>query len=809
MRIAIVGCGAVGSYYGAKLLRAGQEVHFILRSDFEHVRRHGVRVLGSEGDFHVQPKCVRSPAEVGVCDLVLVALKTTANGEFARLLPPLVGAQTAVITLQNGLGNEEALARVVPAAQVLGGLCFVCLNRVSPGVIQHIAFGKVVLGEYRRWPEPRTHDLCAMFKHAGVPCRVADDLECAHWEKLVWNIPFNGLGVAAVAGWDVVSGNAPVPAKSLRERCASPRCLATDALLGDPRWERLVRELMDEVIATANVLGHGISAAWVEKNIANTRTMGAYRASTLIDFEQGRALELGALFEEPLRLAQQHGVPTPRLARLVQVLRSLDAGRAGSRGSTLARAPAESLSSRRRLNPHSSSTILPHATMSVRVRFAPSPTGYLHIGGARTALFNWLYARHTGGTFILRIEDTDAARNSLEAVNVILDGLRWLGLDWDEGPVSGDATGASKGDRGPYFQSQRRENYQRRAEALLARGLAYEKDGAIRFRMQREAMLIPDLIVGDVRRELTDREQADPDFVIVRSDGQPVFHFTNVVDDLEMGITHVIRGEDHLSNTAKHIALFNAFGVTPPKYAHIPLILNRDGSKMSKRDTGASMTTYIEEGYVPEAVVNYLCLLGWSPKGNREVLPVPEVIEAFDLPQILRHNARFDLEKLQWVNGEYLRSMPAERYYELAVRALAKSGLDTNSHPLAYVKAALDTTCGKTRLLAELAAYAGFYFASRFECDPAAVAAHFTAENKPRVARLRESFAALPVFDAPSIEASLKSVATELGVKAGVLVHPVRLACTGKTAGPSLYHLLEVLGRDRVFERMDRALERM
>src|ERR1041385_764574 len=284
------------------------------------------------------------------------------------------------------------------------------------------------------------------------------------------------------------------------------------------------------------------------------------------------------------------------------------------------------------------------------VRFAPSPTGFLHIGGARTALFNWLYARHTGGTFLLRIEDTDAARNTQEAVNVILKGLRWLGLDWDEGPISGDATGPSKGECGPYFQSQRRENYQRRVEALLSRGLAYEHQGAIKFKMEREPILIPDLVVGDVLRKLTDREEADPDFVIVRSDGQPVFHFVNVVDDLEMGITHVIRGEDHLSNTAKHIALFRAFGVEPPNYAHIPLILNQDGTKMSKRDQGASLTSYLEEGFAPESVANYLCLLGWSPKDNREVVPVRDVVAMFDLPQILRHNARFDLDKLHWLH---------------------------------------------------------------------------------------------------------------------------------------------------------------
>ncbi len=235
--------------------------------------------------------------------------------------------------------------------------------------------------------------------------------------------------------------------------------------------------------------------------------------------------------------------------------------------------------------------------MKTRVRFAPSPTGYLHIGGARTALFNWLYARHTGGTFILRIEDTDAARNSQEAVDVILNGLRWLGLDWDEGPLTGDATGASKGDRGPYFQSQRKANYLARVEALLSRGLAYEHEGAVKFKMTREPILIPDLVVGNVLRPLTDREELDPDFVIMRSDGQPVFHLVNVIDDLEMDITHVIRGEDHLSNTAKHIALFQAFGVKPPHYAHIPLILNGDGSKMSKRDTGASLTSYLDDGF--------------------------------------------------------------------------------------------------------------------------------------------------------------------------------------------------------------------
>ncbi len=470
--------------------------------------------------------------------------------------------------------------------------------------------------------------------------------------------------------------------------------------------------------------------------------------------------------------------------------------------------------------------------MEPRVRFAPSPTGYLHIGGARTALFNWLYARHTGGTFILRIEDTDAARNSQAAVEVILSGLRWLGLDWDEGPIVKTEANKenkesslpslssvkkleidklpvlqSKGNYGPYFQSQRTEIYQRRVQELLSKNLAYEHEGAVKFRMTREPITIHDLVVGDVVRKLTDREEVDPDFVILRSDGQPVFHLVNVIDDLEMDITHVIRGEDHLSNTAKHIALFQAFGVKPPHYAHIPLILNGDGSKMSKRDTGASLTSYLDEGFLPEAVINYLCLLGWSPKDNREKLSRAEVIERFDLPQILRHNARFDYEKLLWLQGEYARELADDRFYELAVHAFAKAGMDTNKFPLAYVKAALDTCKGKFKLFSELPAYAGFYFRDEIVYNADDAKKIFIPENKPRLEKLRDAFAALNTFDAATLETALKETAKQLGVKAGVLIHPTRLAATGNPHGPSLYHLLEVLGKEKSLARIERALE--
>jgi glutamyl-tRNA synthetase len=433
----------------------------------------------------------------------------------------------------------------------------------------------------------------------------------------------------------------------------------------------------------------------------------------------------------------------------------------------------------------------------------------LHIGGARTALFNWLYARHTGGTFILRIEDTDAARNTHAAVNVILDGLRWLGLDWDEGPVNGDGASAGKGDVGPYFQSQRNDIYRKHVDALVQKGLAYEHEGTFKFRMPKEPIVIPDLVVGKVARELTDREAQDPDFIIVRSDGQPVFHLVNVIDDLEMKITHVIRGEDHLSNTAKHIALFRALGAEPPKYAHIPLILNIDGTKMSKRDQGASLTTYMEEGYSPEALVNYLALLGWSPKGNREKLPLKEIIDLFDLPQILRHNARFDLSKLNWLNGEYLRELTPERFEEQAIHALTRAGLNLKPYPDEYVKAAIDTCKGKIKLFSELPDYAGFYFSQQIEYDPEAAAKELIPDNKPRLARLRDALAQLQPFDHDHIGATLTAVAKELGVKTGVLVHPTRLACCGKPAGPSLYHLIAILGKQRTLQRLDIAIARI
>lgn len=441
----------------------------------------------------------------------------------------------------------------------------------------------------------------------------------------------------------------------------------------------------------------------------------------------------------------------------------------------------------------------------VRTRFAPSPTGYLHVGGARTALFSWLYARHTGGKFILRIEDTDKARNTPEAMQAIYDGLHWLGLDWDEGPFANDDNDAN-GDLGPYFQSERQEIYERYLKKLGDAGLVYEDHGAIRFKSFRKIVVVDDLVCGRIEFDMSNPE-THPDITIRRPDGGWIFHFVNVVDDIEMKMTHVIRGEDHLSNTPKHIELYQAFGAQPPQFAHIPLILNPDGSKMSKRDQGASIASYQESGFVPEAVRNYLCLLGWSPKDDREKMAISEVIERFELKNINRKSAHFDLDKCVWFSSEYARELSDEKFHEMAETALQQGGIAISEFPKDYVDAAIATCKGKCRLFNELPAYAGFYFTDDVFYNPEGVAKHFTSETRPRLQAVRDAFASLTAnFDSAALETVLKTTAKELGVKAGALVHPARLAVTGSNAGPSLYHLLEILGKEKVLARIDHAL---
>lgn len=325
MKIAVVGSGAVGGYYGAMLAKSGQDTHFLLRSDFDVVRREGLAVRSPRGDFVLHPKACNSPEQIGKSDLVLIALKSTANDILPTVLPPLAHARTLFLTLQNGLGNEEELAKMFSARRILGGLCFVCLNRIAPGVIHHIEHGLIKLGEFQGPAQDRTRDIAARFLGAGVPCEVTDDLARAHWEKLVWNIPFNGLGVGAAAGYEAVVSGRWQPGTSLLP------CLPTDELLRDGRWAALVRELMMEVIGAARALGMDLAFEVADTQIARTTSMGSYRASTLIDFDRGQPLELKSLFLEPWRQARQAGVAAPRLGALCHVLQALDNAPAGHR----------------------------------------------------------------------------------------------------------------------------------------------------------------------------------------------------------------------------------------------------------------------------------------------------------------------------------------------------------------------------------------------------------------------------------------------------------------------------------------------
>lgn len=440
----------------------------------------------------------------------------------------------------------------------------------------------------------------------------------------------------------------------------------------------------------------------------------------------------------------------------------------------------------------------------VRVRFAPSPTGMLHIGGARTALFNWLYARHTGGKFILRIEDTDQSRNTQEAVEVIFRGMRWLGLDWDEGP---DGKGGTSGDCGPYFQSQRGEIYRNYLEKLKAAGKTYEDGGALKFKMPKTPGVVKDLVCGEVTFDRT----MEPDLVIQRKDGSPVFHFVNVVDDLEMGITHVIRGEDHLTNTHKHIALYEALGAQPPQFAHIPLILNRGGSKMSKRDEGAALGFYEEAGYLPAAVRNYLCLLGWSPGENQEILPITDLIQRFDLPNINRSNARFDGDKLFWMNGEYWRSLSDEDFTNFAGEYLTRTRPGITQMDPALLKRLLPLIREKVRTGRELAEWLDPYLGDTFEySDEARKKQLSTPEAGQWLSALVASLRSVSgSWDDTSVEGACKKVAEEAGAKPAKVIHLARAAVSGRTVGPSLFGLMSALGRDRVLARLERTKQEL
>ncbi len=429
----------------------------------------------------------------------------------------------------------------------------------------------------------------------------------------------------------------------------------------------------------------------------------------------------------------------------------------------------------------------------IRTRFAPSPTGVLHVGGARTALFNWLYARKQGGVFVLRIEDTDHSRNSEESKQIIIDGLHWLGLDWDEGPQKG-------GDHGPYYQSERNAIYEEYLAALEKKGFLYEEHGAIRFRSPRRKVLLEDLICGNIEFDLTN-PATHPDMTLRRPDGSWIFHFVNVVDDIEMKISHVIRGEDHLSNTPKHLELYAALGAQPPRFAHTPLILNRDGSKMSKRDQGANMSIYPEQGYAPEALRNYLSLLGWSPKDNREILDTSTILELFELHQINRRSASFDPEKCFWINGQHLLRMDLARYRELALPFLEKAAICSESSEM--LEKVLSLVKPKIKSLPDLPDWVRCFFSDEFPFEPEAVAKNLsTPQARERLSLLAQALLLLECWSASSIETCFKNRAATLGIRVGELVHPARVAVSGRSVGAGLYEMLELLGRERTIKRL-------
>jgi glutamyl-tRNA synthetase len=473
-----------------------------------------------------------------------------------------------------------------------------------------------------------------------------------------------------------------------------------------------------------------------------------------------------------------------------------------------------------------------------RVRFAPSPTGYLHVGGARTALFNWLFARRHGGVFVLRIEDTDAERSSAEMVEGILDGLRWLGLDWDEGPKIG-------GPYGPYFQSERFDRHRAMAERLVASGHAYfcyctpeelkaKRDAApsgaawrydrtccalsadaialrernrvpraVRFRVPDGTTRFDDLVHGPIEFDGANLE----DFVILRSDGHPTYHLSVVSDDVEMAITHVVRGDDHISNTPKQILLYRAVGADVPQFAHVPLILGPDKKRLSKRHGATSVMEYARAGYLPEAMVNFLALLGWSPgSGDRELFTRAELVDIFSLEGINGGNAVFNLEKLDWFNQQHIMRLAPD---ELAARlrpSFQAAGLwrdDLLGERHAWFFAVLELLKPRAKRLEDFAATGRFFFTDDVEYDDAAVAMHLrVAGAAAGLTALGAALARLDTFDPGSIEAALRSVAEAEGVKAASLIHAARVAITGKKVSPGLFDVTALVGRDRVKERL-------
>jgi glutamyl-tRNA synthetase len=423
----------------------------------------------------------------------------------------------------------------------------------------------------------------------------------------------------------------------------------------------------------------------------------------------------------------------------------------------------------------------------VRVRFAPSPTGFLHIGSARTAIFNWLYARHTGGRFLLRVEDTDLKRSESRFLEEILEDLKWLGLDWDEEPI---------------FQSRRFAVYREKAEELVAAGKAYKDGDAVLFKVAPgRTIAFDDLIHGRISVE----SETIKDQVMIKSDGSPTYNFSCVVDDAFLGITHILRGDDHISNTPKQIIFYEAFGLTPPRFGHMPLILGTDGAKLSKRHGGVSVEEYRREGFLPEALANYLILLGWMPKDGREVMAPDEAVERFEISEMNDVQAKFDIQKLRWLNAEYIMKASNTRLIPLVKEQLRAAGLSTAGVPDATLSGVLDLYKVRMKTLSEFPAMTDFFFREDFTYEEEGKKHLEKPESREFLTVLADRLAGLTDFSHAAIEDVFRTLAEERGIKAGPIIHPARMAVSGKSKGAGLFEMMEVLGRERVVARMRRA----
>jgi len=427
-------------------------------------------------------------------------------------------------------------------------------------------------------------------------------------------------------------------------------------------------------------------------------------------------------------------------------------------------------------------------TMNIRTRFAPSPTGNVHIGNMRAAIFNWLFARHTGGKFLLRVEDTDRERSTPEAIETLLKAMDWLGLDVDEEPL---------------YQSTRMDAHLAAAEKLLASGHAYKEDKGSKgqgecviFKMPEEDMVFEDEIKGTLKKKAADTQ----DFVIVRSNGTPVFHLANVLDDIEQGITHVVRGDDHIENTYRHIALYKALSAPVPKFAHLPMIINAQGKPYSKRDGDAFVGDFKEKGFLGETLFNYLALLGWSPGDDREVMTRDEMIAAFELTSCKSSPAQVDLRKLQWMNGEYIRAMKPEEFAEMAKAEVPSIG----NNP-----AVCKLLQARVKLPSEIGPAADFFFNDDYEYNAKAVKKKLLKEGVfQTLEKIVEIFQTLENFDAETIDKALHDFVEESGLGFGVVMPPVRIAVSGQMSGPDLAPVLAILGKENVLARIQKTIQR-